>query len=309
VTSPTEMMISDLIDRYSSREVSQQFSRLYRDGQFAKIFASIHEGLNGHFAAINDRARSTRHYWAENSRDLLSLIDEVNEALEIFSGCEIEVKFSPEYQTAIDRCTGWLAPTYGSEIPEDFQPIDLIKYKPIFFQPDTQITLKKSNDVRQLKMEGEGSYAFVYSYVDPNYEIKFALKRAKKSLSPRDLARFIEEFRILKQLSFPYIVEVYSYSLERNEYTMEFCQETLRSYISKRNASLTFATRKRIALQFLYGINYLHLRNLLHRDVSLQNVLLRVFDHSAALVKLSDFGLVKDRQSNFTRTKSQCHVA
>jgi hypothetical protein len=31
---------------------------------------------------------------------------------------------------------------------------------------------------------------------------------------------------------------------------MEFCDETLRDYIAKRNGILTFSTRKRIALQF-----------------------------------------------------------
>jgi eukaryotic-like serine/threonine-protein kinase len=55
----------------------------------------------------------------------------------------------------------------------------------------------------------------------------------------------------LKRLSFPYIVEVYQYDETRNEYTMEFCDETLRKYIGTRNSNLAFATRKQIALQFL----------------------------------------------------------
>ena len=86
---------------------------------------------------------------------------------------------------------------------------------------------------------------------------------------------------------------------------MEFCNETLRQYIRKRNNQLPFPTRKRIALQFLYGINYLHSERLLHRDISLQNVLVKVFDRGAVLVKLSDFGLVKDTSSEFTRTKTE----
>lgn len=304
-TSPTGMMISDLIDRYSNRDASPQFSRLYPDGRFVRVFANLHESLNSHFASINERARSSRHYWAANSRDFLALIDELNDVLAIFHNCEIIVTFAAGYRAAVDRCTPWIVASYGSEIPDDFEPIDLIKYEPVFVQPDTQITLKKSNSPRNLKMEGEGSYAIVYSFVDPDYGIKFALKRARRNLPSRDLMRFIEEFRILKQLSFPYIVEVYSYSAEDNEYTMEFCQDTLRSYIDKNNARLSFATRKRVALQFLYGINYLHLQNILHRDISLQNVLLKVFDKSAVLVKLSDFGLVKDRRSKFTRTQTE----
>ena len=86
---------------------------------------------------------------------------------------------------------------------------------------------------------------------------------------------------------------------------MEYCDTTLRDYIAKRNAQLGFAARKRIALQFLYGVNYLHHERLLHRDISLQNILLKVFDSGAVLVKLSDFGLVKDQSSEFTRTQTE----
>src|SRR5262249_28118031 len=114
-----------------------------------------------------------------------------------------------------------------------------------------------------------------------------------------------EEFNILKRLSFPYIVEVYRYDETRDEYKMEFCDETLRKYIGKRNNNLRFATRKRIALQFLYGISYIHDQRLLHRDLSLQNVLLKVYASKAVLVKLSDFGLAKDHASDFTRTTTE----
>jgi serine/threonine protein kinase len=86
---------------------------------------------------------------------------------------------------------------------------------------------------------------------------------------------------------------------------MEFCEETLRGYILKRNATLSFASRKRIALQFLYGLNYIHTKGLLHRDISLQNVLTKDYESGAVIVKLSDFGLVKDNSSEFTRTHTE----
>jgi tRNA A-37 threonylcarbamoyl transferase component Bud32 len=190
----------------------------------------------------------------------------------------------------------------GSPVPEDFDPLPIIKYEPIFSRPDTVVKLKKSQSVIKLKMEGEGSYAVVFSFKDPDYGLRVAVKRAKRHISESDLERFKREFDILKGLSFPYVVEVYEYDRERNEYKMEYCNETLRKYIARRNSNLGFASRKRIALQFLYGINYIHRQDLLHRDISLQNVLLKVYDSGAVLVKLSDFGLVKNRGSDLTRT-------
>src|SRR5699024_4072982 len=86
---------------------------------------------------------------------------------------------------------------------------------------------------------------------------------------------------------------------------MEYCDETLRSYINRTNSELNLSTRKRIALQFLYGMNYLHRKNVLHRDISYQNVLVKVFDLDSVIIKLSDFGLAKEHSSEFTRTDTE----
>jgi eukaryotic-like serine/threonine-protein kinase len=131
------------------------------------------------------------------------------------------------------------------------------------------------------------------------------VKRAKTDLDDRDLERFKQEFDVLSRLSFPYVVKVYQYNKAQDEYRMEYCDTTLRESLRTKNATPSFAARKRIALQFLYGINYLHHRKLLHRDISLQNILLKVFDAGAVLVKLSDFGLVKDQTKDFTRTQTE----
>jgi len=305
MASPTELTLDDLKSKYASRPASTRFTRLYDDPEFGHMFAFIHEDLNLHFTAINGRIRTTHHYWAENSRALIELLDEIKQDLHDLRRVGIDVQFDSRYEDTIELCREWLSPSGGSTIPEDVELIELVKVEPVFSRPATAVKLKKSGETAKLKMVGEGSYATVHSYVDPDYGIKFAVKRAKRGLEDRDLQRFKQEFEVLKRLSFPYIVEAYNYDDEQNEYRMEFCDETLRAYISKRNTKLPFATRKRIALQFLYGINYIHTQGLLHRDVSLQNILLKVYASGAVLVKLSDFGLVKDQSSTFTRTQTE----
>lgn len=306
MADPIALMLSDLTERYAEAVVANEFTRLYvDDAQFGRVFASLHEQLNQHFDQINDRARSTHHYWADNSRSLLALIDELDQTLRTLKRAGIEVVFSPDYRAALDRCTPWLSSSGGSTVPEDFEQIPVIKYEAVFTRPETTVRLQKQQSAVPLRVVGEGSYAIVFSFVDPDYGIKFAVKRAKKGLGERDLHRFRQEFDVLKRLSFPYVIDVYQYDDARNEYKMEYCDATLRTYIAKRNSSLSFAVRKRIALQFLYGINYIHGKGLLHRDISFQNVLLKVFRDGAVLVKLSDFGLVKDQSSTFTRTQTE----
>jgi len=305
VASPNDLMLSDLIAKYAERPDTPEFSRLYEDEEFGHMFAVLHQALNAHFSSINGRAKTTHHYWAEDSRQLLTLIDEINGDLYNLKRAGIEVALSDPYRQAIARCEPWLVPSGGSHVPDDFEQIEVVKYEPVFSETSSRLKLSKQSQPVELHMVGEGSYANVYSYVDPDYEAKFAVKRAKRGISVRDLERFKQEFLVMKRLRFPYVVEVYKYSEERNEYRMEFCDETLRGYIAKRNDTLRFASRKRIALQFLYGINYIHSQGLLHRDISLQNVLLKVFANGAVLVKLSDFGLVKDQASEFTRTVTE----
>lgn len=306
MASPNEFRLADLKAKYAAQASSPAFTRLYEDDpEFGHMFSVLHARLNQHFDDINDRALSTHHYWADNSRDLIALTREIYDDLHELKRTGVEVTFADSYQEALERCKPWLSRSGGSRVPEGFEPIDVVRYEPVFSRATDTIRLVKRRDALSLAMVGEGAYAHVYSYVDPDYGIKFAVKRAKRGIDPRDLHRFKQEFDVMKGLSFPYVVEVYRYDEDRNEYRMEFCDETLRNYINRRNANLAFASRKRIALQFLYGLNYIHTEGLLHRDISLQNVLLKVFARGAVLVKLSDFGLVKDETSDYTRTHSE----
>ncbi|WP_277210971.1 protein kinase family protein [Isoptericola croceus] len=269
------------------------------------MFAVLHRALNQHFEAINGRARTTKHYWADHSRELLNLIEEINQDLHDLKRAGDDIDFDPRYEQALERCEPWLTPSGGSTVPDDFESIEIVKYEPVFAKRDGSVSLTKSEWKPDLKLVGEGSYANVFSYIDPDYDTKFALKRAKRGIDQRDLIRFRQEFEVLKRLSFPYIVEVYKYGEERDEYRLEYCDDTLRSYIRRKNSELKFSSRRRIALQFLYGLNYLHSQNVLHRDISLQNIMLKVYDSGAVIVKLSDFGLVKEGSSTYTRSGTE----
>lgn len=153
---------------------------------------------------------------------------------------------------------------------------------------------------------GEGSFAHVHKLVDPNYDITLARKKLKRDADERDVVRFRQEFEIMKGLDFPYILKVHKYDEEQSSYTMEFCESTLDRYVGRRNGqrNFDFNTRRRIALQFLYGLNYLHVKGICRRDLSMKNILLRVFSDGAVQVKLSDFGLAKLAESDTTSSGS-----
>jgi len=155
-----------------------------------------------------------------------------------------------------------------------------------------------------LKAIGEGSYANVYMYEDSFYQRKFALKRAKKNLSQKELERFKLEYEQMASMHSPYIVEVYSYDENSNEYIMEYMDQTLESYMRHHNDTMNKQQRKRIMLQLKKGYQYLHSKSLFHRDVSAKNVLIKEYD-DMLLTKISDFGLVKVPESSLTSANTE----
>ena len=163
------------------------------------------------------------------------------------------------------------------------------------------IILPNSNEpiYAGMKSIGEGSYAKVFRYRDDFYQRDFVLKRAKSDLTEKELVRFRREFEEMQSLHSPYIVEVYSYRENKNEYIMELMDFSLEKYINEHNATMTLQMRKNIILQLIRAYAYLHSKNMYHRDISPKNVLLKQYD-DILLVKLSDFGLVKIVESDLT---------
>jgi serine/threonine protein kinase len=60
-----------------------------------------------------------------------------------------------------------------------------------------------------------------------------------------------------------------------------------------------------MAQQFLFGISYLAVKDVLHRDLSYNNVLVKTYDAGVVQLKLSDFGLHKTQSSLLTRTGTE----
>ena len=119
--TPIQFMLSDLKAKYEERPSSVAFDRLYEDEvEFGHMFSVLHKRLNEHFDGINGRARSTRHYWADPSRELIALIDEIDADLHELKRAGVEVTFDPGYQEALERCRPWLSPSGGSAVPEPF---------------------------------------------------------------------------------------------------------------------------------------------------------------------------------------------
>ena len=62
---------------------------------------------------------------------------------------------------------------------------------------------------------------------------------------------------------------------------------------------MTREERINLIMQIFKGLDYIHKKGILHRDISLKNVLIKKYD-GLKVIKLSDFGLVKIKKSDLT---------
>lgn len=290
--------------------LSNEYVELYSDFDNEKLrilFSTLHRDMISSFHVMNERLptkNDTAHFWAEPSRTLLKAIESTESLYRTLKNSKYEFCINEYYQKVINDCKQFLKRSGGSIIPPQMDKIELYYILPIFI-PQNSVVINNISSTKysNLVLLGEGSYACVYKYYDDFYNKNFALKRAKKDLDNKELERFSREFETMKQLVSPYIVEVYNYDKDKNEYIMEYMDCSLYDYIQKHNAKLAPEQRKNIATQILKAFSYLHSKNILHRDISLKNILVKKYEH-IIVVKVSDFGLVKLPQSHLTSTNT-----
>ena len=312
------------IESYLTREATKyditEFYDIYEaipNADLCKILAALHTELNHWFATLNsdihtsydengNKMYSGGYFHAQDSRDLLQVFDILDHLKSKLHETPYEfVLKSDEYDAAIRRCKRFVVNRSGSTIPEGFKPIEIEDIEPIFFIKNS-IALKQASHTihAELKFIGEGSYAQVFCYKDPTYHTHVALKRALTSLDNKEISRFHQEFDVLKSLHSPYIVQVYAYDDNTNSYTMEYMDESIYDFIKRFNSRLTLSKRKRIISQICHGLEYMHRKGILHRDISLTNVFIKHYE-DVDVCKIGDFGLVKMPQSNLTSTYSE----
>lgn len=146
---------------------------------------------------------------------------------------------------------------------------------------------------------GAGCFSAVYSANDLNNNREVALKICKSDATEDEINRFKGENEILHRLS-PHerIIEPYSNVLVENNfycYAMELAYCNLTNYLNI-NYNLSFNEKLELFKKICDGISHSHIKNVVHRDLWWNNVLL--LDEDGKKLKLCDFGRAKDFSVN-----------
>jgi len=116
------------------------------------------------------------------------------------------------------------------------------------------------------------------------------------------LNEFKHELTLMSGLNHPNIVHCYGACLKqpRIGICMEYCEKgSLSRFITQNSGRIDFATKIKILHQIATGMLFLHSRNIIHRDLKCDNILLDGY----GIAKISDFGIsrTKDAQANMTQ--------
>jgi len=152
--------------------------------------------------------------------------------------------------------------------------------------------------VKLEKKLGEGIFGTVFRAKWRGSTV--ACKRLKNPNVLEELGDFRREIAILGKLRHPNILLFLgSITSDKDNFCIitEFMDSgTLHDIIHTRKVLLDFKTNLSLMKQIAFGLNYLHLSNIIHRDLKLANILTDRFFN----VKLCDFGL-----SCFSRPEAQ----
>lgn len=162
--------------------------------------------------------------------------------------------------------------------------------------------LSAYTDASTWKHIGRGSFATVYrAYHKENKDQAVAIKRvSKKSLSPKLLENIRLEIDILASTKHENIVRLYSAQTNKNNIylIMEYCNAGDLSSLIKQAGPLLEELTRKFVRQIASALKVLHDRDVIHRDLKPQNLLLcfhegTAYRKHAFTLKMTDFGFAR----------------
>ena len=166
----------------------------------------------------------------------------------------------------------------------------------------------KVGDYTLYKMLGKGSFGEVYLTTKANSSEILATKKLDKKQTDRPSVKkyFDNEISIMKELNHPNIVRFYDILASYSHYyvVMEYCNggglsNCLQKYKALYQRPFTQEIVQYLMRQIIEGLKFIHSHKIIHRDIKLDNILVKFSNENdknnlnmlASQVKIIDFGL------------------
>ena len=157
------------------------------------------------------------------------------------------------------------------------------------------------------KSLGKGAFGEVFLTTKKGTKKLFATKKIERAQvdSGHSVKYLINEIQILKELNHPNIVKFEEIKKTKNHYyiIMEYCNggelyKTLEKYMDKNKKPFNQEIVQHLMRQIIEAFKYIHGKNIIHRDIKLENILLsydseedrKNLNIMKANIKIIDFG-------------------
>ncbi|KAK2723736.1 hypothetical protein QYM36_002173 [Artemia franciscana] len=149
-------------------------------------------------------------------------------------------------------------------------------------------------EFEKLNRIGEGTYGIVYRAKDTQNGQIVALKKMRMDRERDGMpVSGIREINILLSCRHQNIVRLHEVavgsSLTSIFLCMEYCEQDLASLLDNMNSAFSESEIKCIMQQLFMGLDYMHKRYIVHRDLKVSNLLLT----DTGILKIADFGLAR----------------
>ncbi|KAL1813908.1 hypothetical protein ACET3Z_023973 [Daucus carota] len=175
------------------------------------------------------------------------------------------------------------------------------------FIKSCDVQIIRNSDLEELQELGSGTYGTVYHGKWRGTDV--AIKRIKKSCfagrsseQERLIKDFWREAHILSKLHHPNVVAFYGVVPDGPEGTLATVTEfmvngSLRHVLLKKERALDRRKRLMIARDAAFGMEYLHMKNIVHFDLKCDNLLVNLGDPKRPICKVGDFGLSRIKRN------------
>lgn len=156
----------------------------------------------------------------------------------------------------------------------------------------TMIDSKEGFVYERIGQVGEGTYGKVYKARNRITNELVALKKIRMEYEKNGFPiTAMREIKLLQSLKHPNVVCLLEMMIEKSTVYMvfEYMDHDLSGVLSNPNFQFEPSHAKHLCKQMLDGLEYLHHRGVLHRDIKGSNILLDNFGQ----LKLADFGLAR----------------
>ncbi|KAI6194110.1 Cyclin-dependent kinase 10 [Aphelenchoides besseyi] len=176
---------------------------------------------------------------------------------------------------------------------------DLIKVTSIVSLESTKIPLssigygacRSVDEYEKIRLCGEGSYGVVWKGREKSTGNEYALKKLRLRLDEEVNVSVMREIYALKSLQHENIVRLVDVAVGKKMHkiflVMEYCDADLAYMLNQMNVPFTESQVKCLLLQLFEGLDYMHRRFYVHRDIKLSNLLMNAY----GILKIGDFGL------------------